>query len=451
MDYTLIHYRMSEWESRAYYYLKSRLLAAGWPIEHLSFDSELVTRGLIIDKQRGNVVKANRFGYVKHAFHGSEPLGFDEKKATYRQTLVDLHEPRWVFMNTLFSISEACMYMQLVDLLDQNELPQVRAYDDLYDKVRHSLDEAHIEGRLKAEIIANPDRFVDLDANMPAALLDQKYAGKKLLLITNSEWGFVAPMMSFVFDRYLPGDMTWSDLFDISIVAARKPDFFSVRMPTFEVIDDKGLLNTHVGLLKPGGRYVGGNAGLVEESLGLTGDQIMYVGDHIFADVNVSKSINRWRTALVIRELEDEIRALEGFRSSETQLTELMMEKERLEAKFSDARVRLQRETNGYAGSDKEAADKLEASMAKLRSRLLTLDEQIAPLAKASTRLLNERWGPLMRTGKDKSHLARQIERYADVYTSRVSNFLHQTPFVYLRAHRGSLPHDKPDEFGAYI
>ena len=42
----------------------------------------------------------------------------------------------------------------------------------------------------------------------------------------------------------------------------------------------------------------------------------------------------------------------------------------------------------------------------------------------------------------DKSHLARQIERYADVYTSRVSNLLALTPFVYLRSPRGSLPHD---------
>jgi len=34
------------------------------------------------------------------------------------------------------------------------------------------------------------------------------------------------------------------------------------------------------------------------------------------------------------------------------------------------------------------------------------------------------------------------VERYADIYTGRVSNFLHHTPFVYLRSHRGSLPHD---------
>ena len=53
-----------------------------------------------------------------------------------------------------------------------------------------------------------------------------------------------------------------------------------------------------------------------------------------------------------------------------------------------------------------------------------------------------------MRAGNDKSHLARQVERYADIYMSRVSNFLHQTPFVYFRSPRGSLPHDAEDASG---
>ena len=47
-----------------------------------------------------------------------------------------------------------------------------------------------------------------------------------------------------------------------------------------------------------------------------------------------------------------------------------------------------------------------------------------------------------MRAGNDKSLFARQVERYADVYTSRVSNLRYETPFGYLRAARGSLPHD---------
>ena len=49
-----------------------------------------------------------------------------------------------------------------------------------------------------------------------------------------------------------------------------------------------------------------------------------------------------------------------------------------------------------------------------------------------------------MRAGNDKSLFARQVERYADVYTSRVSNLRYETPYAYLRAARGSLPHDHP-------
>ena len=72
----------------------------------------------------------------------------------------------------------------------------------------------------------------------------------------------------------------------------------------------------------------------------------------------------------------------------------------------------------------------------------MAVDGEVAPIAEETGRLLNPNWGLLMRAGNDKSHLARQIERYADIYMARVSNFLHHTPFVYLRSHRGSLPHD---------
>jgi hypothetical protein len=42
----------------------------------------------------------------------------------------------------------------------------------------------------------------------------------------------------------------------------------------------------------------------------------------------------------------------------------------------------------------------------------------------------NKRWGYLSRAGvNDKSQLMRQIEKYADIFTSRVSNFLRYTPF----------------------
>ena len=118
MDYTLIHYRVEAWERRAYEHLQQHLLAQGWPVGELAFDPELVIRGLILDTQLGNLLKVNRFGYVKRAFHGTRPLDFEEQRKIYSRTIVDLAEPRWVFLNTLFSLSEGCMYAQLIDLLE---------------------------------------------------------------------------------------------------------------------------------------------------------------------------------------------------------------------------------------------------------------------------------------------------------------------------------------------
>jgi 5'-nucleotidase len=440
MDYTLIHYRTEPWERRAYSYAKAQVEALGWPVGDLEFLPQAFTLGLVVDRRLGNVVKANRFGFVKRAAHGTRMMTFDEQRTAYSRVLVDLGEPRWDFMNTLFSLSETCLYAQLVDMLDAGRLPPGTSYDDVYRTVRESIDLAHVEGTLKREIVADPDRFVELDEELPLALLDLKHAGKKLLLITNSEWSYARDMMSYGFDRFLPGG-TWRSLFDVVVVGARKPDFFSSSSPSFEVVDDTGLLRPKVGPLVQGGAYLGGNARLVEKFLGRPGEDILYVGDHMFADVHVTKSMLRWRTALVVRELEQDLDAIFGFREEQQLLDRLMTEKERLEHQYGILRVQLQRHEAGY-GPRVSSPPPIRRRMQELRHGMEALDDQIAPLSRKASELVNPSWGPLMRAGNDKSHLARQIERHADIYTSRVANFLYETPFSYLRSPRGSLPHD---------
>ena len=448
MDYTLVDYHVETFERRVYDMAKESLLLEGWPVEHLTFDQGMVARGLVIDTELGNLVKANRFGIVKRAMHGTRTLDYAAQKVAYTQTLVDLSDSRWIFLNTLFSLSEGCLYAQMVDLMDQGVLPRAMGYPELCTRVRAKVDAQHLEGRLKAEIVAEPERYVVLDPEAPLALLDQKAAGKRLLLITNSEWGYTAPLMAYAFDRYLPRGMTWRDLFDLVIVSARKPAFFTERSPFFEVVSEDGLLRPFSGPLKTGVAYLGGSATQVERDLGISGDQILYVGDHMFGDLHVSKRLLRWRTALVLRELEGEVEALEAFRDLEGILAEKRGEKEALEAQVSQARLDLQRLHGGYGPMPSESAPSLEARIQDLKLRLTALDEEIAPLAKAGAELTNDRWGLLTRAGNEKSHLTRQVERYADIYTSRVSNFVHATPFVYLRSSRGSLPHDPSAQGG---
>lgn len=437
MDYTLVDYHVERWERRAYERARDKLGELGWPVDGLSFDPEAVIRGLVIDTDLGNLVKANRFGFVKKAMHGTRELDYDAMRTSYMRTMVDLHLPRWIFLNTLFSLSEACLYMQLVDLLDARKLPPGMGYRDLYEQVRVTMDAMHVEGELKAEIIAKPDYFVKPDPDIVLTLLDQKHAGKKLLLITNSEWSYSCAMMDFAFSGH-----KWRELFDVVVVSARKPEFFTTRSPFFEVVTDEGLLKPVVGELKPGAAYLGGSAAQVERHLGISGDEVLYVGDHMFGDVHVTNRVLRWRTALILRELEGEIEAIESFMETEQELAVRMTVKEDLETQLSHARLELQRTRHHYGPKSKHGERALHDRIAELRHRLTELDHAIAPIAKAATELANARWGLLTRAGNDKSHLARQVERYADIYTSRVSNFLWTTPFVYLRSPRGSLPHD---------
>merc|ERR1711988_1833440 len=58
---------------------------------------------------------------------------------------------------------------------------------------------------------------------------------------------------------------------------------------------------------------------------------------------------------------------------------------------------------------------------------------------------VNRWWGFMSRAGAwDKSHLMRQIEKYADVYTSRVSNLLRYTPYgCFSSSFSQSLAHDE--------
>ncbi|XP_030539967.2 5'-nucleotidase domain-containing protein 4 [Rhodamnia argentea] len=450
MDYTLMHYNVMAWEGRAYDYCMENLKNMGFPVDGLSFDPDLVIRGLVIDKERGNLVKADRFGYVKRAMHGTRMLSTRAVSEIYGRELVDLRkESQWEFLNTLFSVSEAVAFMQMVDRLDDGSIAAEVGpldYKGLYKAVGKALFRAHVEGQLKSEIMSKPELFVEPDPELPLALLDQKEAGKKLLLITNSDYHYTDKMMKHSFNRFLPNDMDWRDLFDIVIVSAKKPEFFQMSHPMYEVVTGEGLMRPCFKACT-GGLYSGGSAQMVENSLNIHGDEILYVGDHIYTDVSQSKLHLRWRTALICRELEEEYSALIRSRDHRATLIDLINQKEVVGDLFNQLRLASQRRNKGRPAQTLAATgmddQELTESMQKLLIVMQRLDKKIAPLLETDGELFNRRWGFLSRAGLwDKSHLMRQIEKYADIYTSRVSNFLHYTPFVYFRSQEQSLAHD---------
>lgn len=484
MDYTLIHYDVNAWEGKAYAYGLKYLKDVGCPVDGLTFDANLVIRGLIVDKDNGNVLKVDRFGYVKRAMHGTRIMSWGEVRQVYGRELINLrHESRFVFLNTLFSVSEGVMYMQMTDRLDQGLIsPQVvqQSYQDLWRLVSKALFRTHVEGQLKAEIIQDPASYVEQDPDMAQTLLDQREAGKILMLITNSDYEYTNKMMSYAYNPFLPPGMKWRDLFDMVIVQARKPDFFNHAMSLYEVVTEDGLMKPCMTAVK-GGLYCGGSARMVEVALGVSGDEILYVGDHLYTDAALAKINFRWRTALVVRELEHEINALALGRPHRAKLKELMNKKELVGDVFNQLRLMRQRwqesgpegaparpfqradvsrlqNGHGEAGNGHTTTPQLpigdaqhamtrqgiDSTMAQLLMIMETLDTYIGPMLEQDGKHFSRRWGYLSRAGlNDKSQFTRQIEKYADIYTSRVANFLRYTPYMYFRSPSQSLAHDR--------
>ena len=451
MDYTLVHYNVDAWEGSAFDYSKQYLLDDNFPVEDFVFDPDLVIRGLVVDKDLGNLVKADRFGYVQRAMHGTTMLESREIKEIYGREPIDLRKTgRWYFLNTLFTVSEAVMFAQMVDTFDAGKLSDelnVYSYTQISEVCAQACYRTHVEGYLKKEIMNEPERFIEEDPLLPLALLDQKDAGKKLLLITNSDYEYTEKMMAYSYNKFLPSGMTWRSLFDVVIVSARKPNFFLSDNPLYEIVTADGLLRPALSAVE-GGLFSGGSAKMVERALGVSGDEIMYVGDHIYTDVSISKTQLRWRTCLIIRELEQEIEAIRLGSQSKKELRELIDLQHRLLDLYTQCTLIKQRALVNRPYSDGIAVDERPIEADALLSKLESITEEVEnvldPLLKADGKHFSKRWGYLCRTGlNDKSHLTRQIEKYADIYTSRVSNLLRYSPFTHFKSPSQTLAHDK--------
>jgi len=66
--------------------------------------------------------------------------------------------------------------------------------------------------------------------------------------------------------------------------------------------------------------YEAGTSTISEKALGVTGDRVLYVGDHIYGDILRSKKESAWRTD-IIQEMEAEVLAHEACREEHSKVT----------------------------------------------------------------------------------------------------------------------------------
>jgi 5'-nucleotidase len=79
----------------------------------------------------------------------------------------------------------------------------------------------------------------------------------------------------------------------------------------------------------------------------------------------------------------------------------------------------------------------------QLRRALKDVTRQAEELERAVEMGFNRYWGLLFKEGNENSRFGEQVEQYACIYTSRVSNFVHYSPMQYYRSPREAMPHER--------
>lgn len=484
MDYTLAIYRKLPMEQLQYDLTVQRLVTRlGYPseIKDLAYDPSFILRGLTVDKRNGHLLKTDTHGRVGNCFHGRRRLQAAEVERIYRNAKIRLASATFSSVDTLFALPEVCLYANLVDFFEtrlargepieplalppDHETPNIGGLDTwkLFDDVRNAIDDIHRDGTLKSIIMSDIGTYVVDDEGLALTLHKLRSAGKRLFLLTNSYWRYTDALMTFLLDGKLKEYGNWRAYFDIVVVGGRKPRFFTDREP-FAVLD---LQQTQMGEPPPlvgeaqtdrferGNIYQGGNIEAFERMAECAGEEILYVGDHIFGDILRSKKDSRWRTALIVEELEHEI-ANHLLRSRELErLSELDARRHALDEAIGYQRALLSHleitlQESAVRKLSARVVERVEESSKRLRreidqaKRLLrALDKEGSTLQADIERNFNPSWGRLLKEKNELSRFGGQVAFYADTYTSRVSNFLQYSPVHYFRAPRERMSHDR--------
>jgi 5'-nucleotidase len=484
MDYTLAIYNQAEMDRLSIAATVKKLVARGYPeriLSSIDYPVDFPVRGLLIDKRYGNILKMDRFKVVHKGYHGLRELSRDELRQLYQQKKVRPGTPRYHWVDTLYALSEVTVYAAVIDKLDQMGEPV--DYEKLFADIRGAIDEAHRDGTILDEVTSNLPLYVERDPLLAQTLHKLRSAGKKLFLLTNSRWPYTEKMMTYLLGNAMPEYPSFRHYFDVIVVASQKPAFFQERRPLLvregpnwnktgaltwtspsaiaaasvpgsppsAVPQIPGDLRLATPPLERGFVYEGGNLEDFEKFLNTTGDRILYVGDHIYGDILRSKKESAWRTVMIIQDMEAEVVAHESCREEHMQL-----------ADYEERRAQLEDELRYYQQSYKDVVRRLEEAkdskipaapleaergrikraVERIRGQMRVVDGEIIKLERDIARRFHPYWGSLLKEANETSSFGDQVEEYACLYTSRVSNLNLYSPLQNFRSPRDLLPHE---------
>jgi hypothetical protein len=149
---------------------------------------------------------------------------------------------------------------------------------------------------------------------------------------------------------------------------------------------------------------------------------------------------------MIVQEMAAETEVLEAAAAEIHRFDSLAELREQLRDDLRDRQVRLKAvERRLYGGSSPEldaARVRYRRSIDHLRLRLRAVELEHDHLEQSLEARFHPYWGSLFKAGPEVSTFGQQVETYACLYTTRVSNFGRYSPAHFFQRPRDRMPHE---------
>lgn len=325
LDNTLLRYNLTnlmhmEYEILARYLVDKRKYSERHLLKELTKnDLDFMQKGLILDCEKGNILRIDADGTICKACHGTRLLSRKEIEEIYPEQkweLTDLfcrnmleawNGPLSMKMRSLldyFDIPAGLIFARIIDSLDEErEIQSVKynVWPDILDALVYMFSTKHLQPDkgIYEHIMENPKKYLRKSSAQTVSWLKKIKKKSVTFLLTGSNAAFA----NFTANYAIGED--WRSLFDIVICFARKPGFFTENRPFLNVENDKST-NIVAADLKQGEIYSQGNwqdflkfiTNITEED----SQRCLYIGDNLIQDIYVPNAFVHCDTVAVVEE-----------------------------------------------------------------------------------------------------------------------------------------------------
>lgn len=171
-------------------------------------------------------------------YRGLTPVPDDEVLRLYKNRIIPIayveggknpdHKSKMIQLADLFSVPEMGLLCNVAEYFEKQKIdyhPEI-----LFRDVKNSVQTCH--PIMHGIVSKNVKDFIEPNLNLRKLLERLTNADKQLFLVTNSPYNFVNKGMGM-----LVGE-DWKDLFDVVIVQARKPRFFTDESRPMRMYDE---------------------------------------------------------------------------------------------------------------------------------------------------------------------------------------------------------------------